>query len=59
MKKIRLDIKGLSYIGKVHLRHSLKLANAKVEAVADASKRSLKIVADSGTDKLFTDYKNS
>lgn len=57
MKKIRLGIIGLGYIGKVHLRHSLKLANANVEAVADASKKSLKMAANAGVRKLFIDYK--
>jgi len=57
MKKIGLGIIGLGYIGKVHLRHSLKLTNANVIAVADISKKSLKKARNVGVRKLFTDYK--
>jgi predicted dehydrogenase len=57
MKKIRIGIIGLGYIGQVHLRHSLRIANAKIEAVADASKKSLRIAANAGVRKLFLNYK--
>jgi predicted dehydrogenase len=56
MRKVKLGIIGLGYIGMRHLRHSLKLANAKVVAAADASKKSLKKAKNMGINKLFTNY---
>ncbi|MEM5866913.1 MAG: Gfo/Idh/MocA family oxidoreductase [Candidatus Aenigmatarchaeota archaeon] len=56
MKKINLGIIGLGYIGMLHLRHSLKLRNANVVAVADASKKSLKKARDVGIRRLYTNY---
>lgn len=51
MKKIGLGIIGLGYIGKVHLRHSLKLADANLVAVSDISKRALRNARQSGVKK--------
>jgi len=56
MKRIGLGIIGLGYIGKVHLRHSLRLANVNLVAVSDISKRALKNARESGVKKTYTDY---
>lgn len=56
MKKIGLGIVGLGYIGKVHLRHSRKLANAQLIGVADLSKKALKAARNVGVKKTFTNY---
>ena len=42
MKKISLGIIGLGYVGQIHLRNAQKIANARVIAVADLSKKALK-----------------
>jgi predicted dehydrogenase len=54
--KIRLGLIGLGYIGKIHLRHSLKLTNASLVAVSDLSKKALNIARNSGAKKTFTNY---
>ncbi len=56
MRNVRLGIIGLGHIGQVHLRHSLKLSNAQVVAVADTSSKALKKAKDFGVKKTFTDY---
>ena len=56
MKKIGLGIVGLGYIGKVHLRHSLKLADANLVAVSDISKRALRNARQAGVKKTYSDY---
>ncbi|MGD0405350.1 MAG: Gfo/Idh/MocA family oxidoreductase [Candidatus Bathyarchaeia archaeon] len=56
MRNVKLGIIGLGYIGQIHLRHSLKLANAKVVAVADLSTKALKRAKDLGVKKTFNDY---
>ena len=56
MKKIGLGIVGLGYIGKVHLNHSRKLANAQLIGVADLSKKALQAARDVGVKKTFTRY---
>ena len=56
MKQIRLGIIGLGYIGQIHLRHSLKLANARVTAVSDLSKKALARAKEMGITKAYTDY---
>lgn len=56
MKKIKLGLIGLGYIGKIHLRNSLRLTNAQLEAVSDLSKRALKNAKNSGVKKTFTSY---
>jgi predicted dehydrogenase len=56
MKKVRLGLIGLGYIGKIHLRHCLKLDNAKLVAVSDLSKKALKTAKNASVKKTFTDY---
>jgi predicted dehydrogenase len=56
MEKIRLGLIGLGYIGKIHLRHCQKIANAKLVAVADLSKKALKTAKQVGVKKLYTNY---
>lgn len=56
MKKIGLGLIGLGYIGKIHLQHSLKLANADLVAVSDISKRALKDARNVGARKTFDNY---
>lgn len=56
MEKVRLGIIGLGYIGKIHLRHSLKLNNARPIAVSDLSKNAIAKAKDMGIKKAFTDY---
>jgi predicted dehydrogenase len=56
LKKLRLGIIGLGYIGSVHLRHSLKVANASLAAVSDISKRALKEARNVGVRKTFDNY---
>lgn len=55
--EVGLGIIGLGYIGSTHLRHSQKLANARLVAVADVSKRALKAARDAGAKRVFADYK--
>lgn len=55
MKKLGLGIIGLGYIGKVHFKHSLELANVRPIAICDTSKRALK-TARSNEVKAFTNY---
>ena len=49
---------GLGYIGKIHLRNSLRLANASLEAVSDVSKRALNDAKKDGVKKTFTSYEH-
>jgi predicted dehydrogenase len=56
MKRVGLGIIGLGYVGTIHLQHSTKLANSRLVAVADQSKRALHRVELSGV-KTYTDYK--
>lgn len=56
MKKIRLGIIGLGYIGKVHFRYCQKLANAELIAVADLSKKALKNAKHAGIRKTYRNY---
>jgi predicted dehydrogenase len=58
MEKIRLGLIGLGYIGKIHLRHCQKLANAKLIAAADLSKKALKTAKEAGV-KNYTQIMNS
>lgn len=58
MKKVGLGIIGLGYIGKVHLRHSSKLANARLVAVADLSQKALNNAKKTGVKKTFTNYED-
>jgi predicted dehydrogenase len=56
MKKVGLGIIGLGYIGKIHLRHGLKLKNARIVGVSDLSKRALNDAKILGVKKTFTNY---
>lgn len=58
MKKIGLGIVGLGYIGNLHLRHSLKVPDARLVAVADMSKKALARARETGVKKLFTNYED-
>jgi myo-inositol 2-dehydrogenase/D-chiro-inositol 1-dehydrogenase len=57
MKRIGLGIIGLGYIGMVHLRNSMKLANAHLVAVSDLSKRALNEAKNAGVEKTFVNYR--
>jgi predicted dehydrogenase len=56
MEKIKLGLIGLGYIGKIHLKHCQKLANAKLIAAADLSKKALKTAKEAGVKKPYTSY---
>jgi UDP-N-acetylglucosamine 3-dehydrogenase len=58
MKTINLGIIGLGYIGQTHLRHSLKLTNTHVSAVADLSKKALSKAKKAGVKKTYTNYES-
>ena len=47
---------GLGFIGKVHLKNCLKLESANLVAVADISKKALKLAKRIGVKQTFTDY---
>ena len=55
-EKINLGLIGLGYIGKFHLRNCLKLESANLVAVADISKKALKLAKKWGIKQTFTDY---
>ena len=55
---VRLGLIGLGYIGKVHLRNSKKLQNARLIAVADVSKNALKAAKATGVRRTFTNYED-
>jgi predicted dehydrogenase len=56
LENIRLCIIGLGYIGQIHLRHSLKLANAQVVTAADLSSKALDQAKSFGVKKTFSNY---
>ncbi|WNZ29239.1 MAG: Gfo/Idh/MocA family oxidoreductase [Candidatus Bathyarchaeota archaeon] len=56
MKKIGIGIIGLGYIGKLHMRHSLKLPNVNLVGVADFSKKAQKEAKSFGVKKIFSNY---
>lgn len=56
MKKINVGLIGLGYAGKFHLRNCLKLESVNLTAVADISKKSLKLAKKMGAKQTFTDY---
>jgi myo-inositol 2-dehydrogenase/D-chiro-inositol 1-dehydrogenase/scyllo-inositol 2-dehydrogenase (NAD+) len=56
MQKVKLGLIGLGYIGQIHLRNSLRLANARIEAVADVSKLALHRAKKDGVKKTFISY---
>lgn len=56
MNKVRLGLIGLGYIGKVHLRNSLKLNSAKLVAVSDTSNKALNLAKKMGIKKTYNNY---
>jgi predicted dehydrogenase len=56
LSNVKLGIIGLGYIGQIHLRHSQKLQNAQVTAVADMSPKALEQAKTYGVKKTYTDY---
>jgi UDP-N-acetylglucosamine 3-dehydrogenase len=56
MTKINIGLIGLGYLGKFHLRNCLRLDSANLVAVADLSKKSLRLAKEMGVQKTFTDY---
>jgi len=56
MEKVNLGIIGLGYMGKVHLRNCLNLKFVEVSAVADTSKKALRLAQKLGVKRLYTDY---
>ena len=56
MKKIRLGLIGLGYIGKVHLHSCMNIESTEVVAVADVSKKALKMSQKVGIKKTYSDY---
>jgi predicted dehydrogenase len=55
---VKLGIIGLGYQGKVHLRNSLRLKEAKVLGVADVSEKALMFAKKSGVKNVFADYED-
>lgn len=53
---IKVGVVGLGKMGRLHLRNCRFVKDAKVVAVADASKRSLMLANDMGIKKLYQDY---
>jgi predicted dehydrogenase len=56
MDKVKLGIIGLGYVGKIHMRHSLKLPNVNLVAVSDLSRKALKEAKNAGIRQTFTNY---
>lgn len=56
MKKVRLGLIGLGYIGKVHLKNCLNLNSAELVAVSDISKKALNTAKNVGIKQTFKDY---
>jgi|YelNatPaOPRAMG01_1025707.scaffolds.fasta_scaffold09568_1 predicted dehydrogenase len=58
LKKVKLGIIGLGYIGQIHFKHSLALPNAEVIAVADISAKALSKARKTGIKHIYTDYES-
>ena len=56
--KVGLGLIGLGFIGNTHLKHSQKLVDARLVAVADLSKKALRAAEGAGVSKVFADYKD-
>jgi len=56
MNKLNIGLIGLGFIGKVHLYNCLRLPNAQLVAVADSSKKALKVAKKLGVPRLYEDY---
>jgi len=57
MEKVRLGLIGLGYVGKIHLINCLRLQNAQLVAVADLSKKALKMAKKLGVAETYRDYR--
>jgi predicted dehydrogenase len=58
LRQVNLGIIGLGTRGKIHLRNSLRLKEAKVLGVADVSEKSLKFAKRLGVKNVYTDYED-
>jgi predicted homoserine dehydrogenase-like protein len=58
MKKVGLGIIGLGHVGKIHLRHSLKMSNIDLIAVSDLSQKALNEAKNAGVKKPSQTTKN-
>jgi predicted dehydrogenase len=58
MKKVGLGIIGLGYIGKLHLRHVLKMPSVDFVAASDLSEKALNEAKNSGITNTFTNYED-
>jgi len=58
VKSVRLGIIGLGYVGQIHLRHGLRLANAEIAAVADISAKALNKAKKAGVKTVFKSYED-
>jgi len=56
MRKTRLGIIGLGYVGRIHLQNCLKLKSAELSAVSDLSKKALRSAKKLGAKNTFQDY---
>jgi predicted dehydrogenase len=56
LKNLKLGIIGLGSVGQVHLKHSLKLADTELVAVADVSAKALFRAECLGAKKTYKDY---
>ena len=56
MNKTNIGLIGLGFIGKVHLYNCLRLPNAQLVAVADVSKKALKVAQKLGVPQTYDDY---
>jgi len=56
MRRVKLGLIGLGYIGKTHLRNCLKLRSAELVAVSDISKKALAFARKMGIKKTFYDF---
>lgn len=57
MDKVQLGLIGLGSMGKIHLLNCLKLENAELVAVSDASKKALSFAKKIGIKTVFDDYR--
>lgn len=57
MKKVRLAITGLGYMGRIHLRHCLRLEKAELAAVCDISRNALRYAKRMGVRKTYLDHR--
>ncbi len=56
MDTVKLGIVGLGFIGQLHLKHGLRLANGQVVAAADTSPRALEAAKALGIKNTYSDY---